>query len=279
VTTLSLVGYTYRGYEMAYALGQARAFGYQGIELRDFADIDLSCADGLEHALDRAQRACSELGLRIVAAFFSPLHVRRGAVMAENAAEFSRALASLAAHQVPILHTRVSMAGGHGGELVSADALEEDYAAAQSALNGLAVEAASCGVQIAVETHMGTIHDTVDAQLRLLRGVTSPAVGACLDFANALIQNRQEDVYAAVAACRERLCYVHLKNVRLLPAGYDWNVPLRYGDVNYARVLRALRENGYGGPLAVEYCGTGDPDVFAEEDARYLSDLVRRVGQ
>ena len=37
---LCLVGYTYRGYEMAYALERAQAFGYRGIELRDFSDVD-----------------------------------------------------------------------------------------------------------------------------------------------------------------------------------------------------------------------------------------------
>jgi hypothetical protein len=56
-----------------------------------------------------------------------------------------------------------------------------------------------------------------------------------------------------------------------------WNVPVRYGDINHFRVLQALRSAGYSGPLAIEYCGTGDPDVFAEEDARYLSSLAARV--
>ena len=35
---------------------------------------------------------------------------------------------------------------------------------------------------------------------------------------------------------------------------------------------------GYTGPFGVEYCGTGDPDVYAEDDARYLKALMARVG-
>src|SRR5581483_1320935 len=60
---------------------------------------------------------------------------------------------------------------------------------------------------------------------------------------------------------RPRIGYTHCKNVKLSPTGYDWNLPLRYGDINYFRVLQALRSAGYSGPLAIEYCGTGDPDV------------------
>ncbi len=50
---LCLVGYTYRGYEMADAFERARAFGYSSVELRDFCDIDLSSPAGVEEAWKR----------------------------------------------------------------------------------------------------------------------------------------------------------------------------------------------------------------------------------
>jgi sugar phosphate isomerase/epimerase len=65
--------------------------------------------------------------------------------------------------------------------------------------------------------------------------------------------------------------------VKLTPTGYDWNIALRWGELNYHLILKTLTEVGYEGPLAVEYCGTGDPDVFAEDDARYIRQLMARL--
>ena len=75
-----------------------------------------------------------------------------------------------------------------------------------------------------------------------------------------------------------KIGYTHIKNLKVFPWGYDWNLPVRLGDINYFRVLHALKAAGYTGPLAIEYCGTGDPDVFAEEDGRYVAELAKRVG-
>jgi sugar phosphate isomerase/epimerase len=70
-----------------------------------------------------------------------------------------------------------------------------------------------------------------------------------------------------------------VKNVKLLAHGYDWNLGVRWGDINYWKVLRALRASGYDGALGVEYCGTGDPDVFVEDDAQYLLRLLSEIAE
>jgi sugar phosphate isomerase/epimerase len=276
---LILVGYTYRGYEMAYAFERARAFGYSGVELRDFADIDLTHPDGVARALKEGLPRARASGLGVRSLFYAPLPVSRMSERASEEKEFSRVMALLARFGVPVLHTRLSLyASGEVKEVESAQAQQGDYAAVQETLQRIAPLAEQHGVRIALEAHMGTIHDSAASLLRIVTACASPSVTAGLDFANFLITQPNEDLVKAIRAFGPHTGYTHIKNVKLFPWGYDWNLPVRLGDINYFRVLQTLKETGYRGPLAVEYCGTGDPDVFAEDDARYMTDLARRVG-
>jgi len=93
-----------------------------------------------------------------------------------------------------------------------------------------------------------------------------------------LITHPQENLVNAVRMFGDRIGYTHIKGVKLLPGGYDWNIPVRFGDINYYLILQTIKAVGYRGPLAIEYCGTGDPDVFVAEDARYIGDLVDHLG-
>ena len=276
---LCLVCYTYRGYPLAHALERAQAFGFRGVELRDLSDIDLSTPAGLEDALSRAMPLARALGLKVYATFL-PLPVSRADERAAEEASFAEMIAVLGRWEVPILHTHLDLRDAAGRRVVSAGAREEDYAAAGRALSRLATVAERHGVRIAPETHMGTIHDTAAAQLRLIHQCPFTTVAASLDFANMLITYPGEHVAQTPTEFGARIGYVHIKNVKLLPhgMGYDWNLPLRAGDINYRAVLQALKESGYHGPLALEYCGTGDPDVFVEDDAHYLKGLAVALG-
>jgi sugar phosphate isomerase/epimerase len=276
---LCLVGYTYRGYEMAYAFERARDFGYRSIELRDFSDIDLSKPHGVELALKKAIPLAERHGLSIYSLFYAALPVSRKKESFAQEKSFCEVLPILAELGVPILHTRLSLASVDGSdEVESAHAREEDYAAVQETLQRVAPQAEQYGVRIALEAHMGTIHDTASSLRRIVSDCGSPFLAACLDFANLLIARREENLIDAIHAFTGFIGYTHIKNVKLFPWGYDWNLPVRLGDINYSRILHALKTAGYGGPLAVEYCGSGDPDVFAEEDASYLAGLAERVG-
>lgn len=281
---------------MAYALERARAFGYHSIELRDFEDIDLSTPVSVANSLDRAARLAKAHALDIHSLFYSPLPVSRQAERAAEERAFGEVIALLAEYQVPVLHTRLSLyretRSGHtphpgpllqgerveGGEVVAASATDSDYRAVQKTLQRIVPVAEQHQVRIALEAHMGTIHDTAASLCRIVSSCPSSCLTASLDFANMLIACRGESLVETVRAFGSRIGYVHVKNIRLLPSGYDWNVPLRWGDINYRLVLKALKEVRYDGPLAVEYCGTGDPDVFAEDDAEYLTHLVASLG-
>ena len=275
---LCLVGYTYRGYPMAYALERAAAYGYGAVEVRNWSDIDLSTPSGVAAALDRALPLAAERGLRVHSIFGVPVPAGRAGEDETGRQAFAGTLEALGSRGVPVCHTWLRVRRDDGREVVSAAAREEDYRRAAEALAWAAPLAERAGVRIALESHMGTIHDTAASLLRVVQSVDSPAVVASPDPANMLITHRQEDLPAAIRALGPRIGYVHLKNLKLTPTGYDWNLPLRWGDINYHRVLSALRDTGYHGPLAVEYCGTGDPDVFAADDACYLRELAERIG-
>jgi sugar phosphate isomerase/epimerase len=277
---ICMVVYTYRAYDsLTVAVERAQEFGYDGIELRaDFPDVDFGSPAALADSLGRAMRLTSAHGLSIPALFYSSIPVSRDGERLAAEGTFCEALRVVADYGVPILHTRLSVLREDGrGEVVAAGAREDDYRAVQETLARVVRVAESAGVRIALESHMGVIHDTAASQLRIVSTCGSPNLTATLDFANMLIVNPEENLVRAAEAAAGHIGYVHLKNVKLRPGGYDWNLPLRWGDVNYHQVLSAVKETGYEGPMGVEYCGTGDPDVVAEDDIRYLKSLLSRI--
>lgn len=276
---LCLVGYTFRGYAMAKAIERAKALGYDGMELRDFADMDLSSPEAIEGALPPAVHLLGDAGLSLDAIWYASLPVSRDGERQVELRAFKQVLAVLAEAGRPILHTRLSLRRRDGrGQVVSAGAYEDDYEAVQTTLRDIAPLAERHGVRIALEAHMGYIHDTAASLLRIVSECDSPCVTGTLDFANILITNPGECLSDVPRRFGRHAGYTHLKNVKLLPHGYDWNLPLRYGDVNYRALLHALQACGYDGPLAVEYVGTGDAEDIAADDVRYLRALCEEMG-
>ncbi len=220
---LCLVGYTYRGYELGYAFEQACRFGYQGIELRDFSDIDLSTPAGVRRALQKARPLAQEKGLAIPSLFYAPLPISRAGERDPEEADFARVVAILAEYDVPILHTRLSLyTTDQIQEVESAIAQEEDYAAVQETLQRLSRLAEQHGVRVALEAHMGTIHDSAASLLRIVTTCNSPSITAGLDFANFRITRPEEDLIRAIHAFGKHIGYTHIKNVKLFPWGFSY---------------------------------------------------------
>lgn len=140
-------------------------------------------------------------------------------------------------------------------------------------MGALADEAERLGVRIAVESHMGTLHDTVAGLDRLLGLCSNKSVQVCLDFANLLVCEPGLDLSECIRHFSGHIGYVHIKNNRGVGAKADWSVPVRMGEIDYRRLLPVLEQH-YDGVLGVEYCGEGDPDWVVADDAKYLLGLA-----
>jgi len=267
---MCLVGYTYRGYETEYVFKKAKEYGFDSVELRDFSDMDLTPIHSLKKSLEKAKELSSKYDVEAPVTFM-PI----GNAYGDK--EMLQVLPLLAENDISILHTHIYSLKSDSRTIVSADASEEDYRNAANMLRTIGDEAEDHNITVAVETHMGTIHDTSSSLIRLLQYADCKVVKASLDFANLLIVNRHENLLATIRRLAGKVGYTHIKNCRFYPWGHDWGVPLQLGEINYFKVLKELVDSGYSGLFATEYCGGGDPDAFASMDAVYLRSLLNRV--
>ncbi len=160
----------------------------------------------------------------------------------------------------------------------SAVATEEHFAVAIELAGTLAETAAGAGVEITLETHMRTIHDTAAATLRIIDGVGSRHLRANFDAGNMFSTAHAEDADEALDALNERITYVHLKNCRELTRGFDYHWPLAGGDLDYRRIVGAIIGIGFDGPYCIEYSGGGDRDHVSRTDLEYLRGLLADLG-
>jgi sugar phosphate isomerase/epimerase len=141
--------------------------------------------------------------------------------------------------------------------------------------------AASEGITVVVERHVGSFADTSERIAALFDRVDRPNLALNYQVLDALPQER---VGEQAADCRElvgRAAYFHLKNYRapgdggpLQPGG-----SLEDGALDYRAILAAAHDAGYAGPMTLEFL-SWDP-IPAEEkltrDIAYLRRLLADV--
>ncbi|MFD1859109.1 inosose dehydratase [Aeromicrobium camelliae] len=128
-------------------------------------------------------------------------------------------------------------------------------------LDRIAERAAERGVVAAIHPHVGTMVQTSDEVERVLTG---SRIGLCVDTGHLMVGGA--DPVALVERHPERVTHVHLKDVDAklahevllgeLPFGDAVAAglfrPLGAGDVEIARMIRALRDHGYAGWYVLE---------------------------
>jgi sugar phosphate isomerase/epimerase len=137
--------------------------------------------------------------------------------------------------------------------------------------------AASEGITVVVERHLGSFADTPERIAALFKGVDRPNLALNYQVLDALPQDRIDE---QPADCRElvgRAAYFHLKNYRapedggpLQPGG-----SLERGVLDYRSILAAAHAGGYAGPLTLEFL-SWDPIPTEEKLARDMA-YLRRV--
>ena len=169
----------------------------------------------------------------------------------------------------------------------SASAKEQVYETAARWIRKSAEEAEKAGVRIAMEMHHGTILDTAESSLKLLKLIGREDVGLILDPVN-LYQVPVADIPACVRKLGSRIFDVHIKDIirlaspahrgcfrydfyaehigrftRVIPPAmqrddYYAHRRIGMGGVDWPAILDALREIGYQGTLAVESVSEDD---------------------
>lgn len=136
------------------------------------------------------------------------------------------------------------------------------------------------GLQIALEMYEDTYIGTPEDAVAFYRDVDHPAVGINPDIGNLIRLHRPmppaDQMYETVLPYSN---YWHIKNyIRDEdPATGSYMsapVPLKYGVINYRKVIRRAIQLGYHGPFMVEHYGSDWLGVGAE-NADYIRSVLR----
>lgn len=159
----------------------------------------------------------------------------------------------------------------------SAVATDAHWQQAAQGFRRLGELADKLGFRLAFETHMGYLHDLPVPSRKLVDMIDSPAVGINLDHGNVVYFPGSRSVADSIAACGDKLYYVHLKNSVRLPSGGRLATALGEGEINNREFLTLLKASGYNGPLCIEAPRAGDREWYAQQDIRYIKGVLSEL--
>ena len=160
-------------------------------------------------------------------------------------------------------------------------AQEAEFAEAAAFLRRLANEAASGGVEVALELHHCSLADTSQRILHILELANHPNLSVNPDLANLYwaYDVPEEPWYEAVERVAGRVTLWHVKNVQRvhvpeLQRSVFTHAALDEGDIDYRWALGRLVEAGFDGYISIEGAGPGDLLAFAARGKAYLDALL-----
>lgn len=132
------------------------------------------------------------------------------------------------------------------GRVASAEAGDAVWRRSVEGMRRLAGRTAEAGMLLTLETHGGTLCDTLDGTRRLLEQLPEDGVGICFQ---PYVEHDTAAAMAAFDALGSRVRHVHLQNRKdgaaaLLEEG-DWT--------DYRRFLPHVRRSGFDGLLCLEF--------------------------
>lgn len=261
---IALCSIAFRERLLEYALDLAADVGFQGVEI-------WGREPHISHEFDAnrvaaVRRMVAERGLE-VPVFGS--YLRLGATNQNHTGDvpLKDVLQTAAGLGSPIIRVWASDVG-------SAEAEEAVWRSTVRDAREAAASAAKMGIVLAAEMHSNTLADTSAAARRLLEEVDSE--GFALNF-QASTNLEDETAMERLEAVLPAVVHVHAQNYAPLGGrgGRVERVALADGLVDYASLVRRLREADYQGYLAVEFSpsGTKDKAAAVARDFEYLSSL------
>jgi L-ribulose-5-phosphate 3-epimerase len=257
--TSPLAGHTnsYHTYSFEEALTGIAEAGYAGVEL--------SAVPGWTEHVD-LDAPKEEIRARLDHYGLSPVSLSGHSDLTtkEGLAHGIKAVRWAAAYGIPIVNTAI---GGHWSE-------DEDESAFMSNVGELADAAKDAGVTVALEIH-GEIMASGAKTRPLVERIGRDEIRVNYDTANC-------EFYGDVAAVDDLpsivqyLEHVHLKDKRGGAGVWDFPAPGE-GHVDFAQVIRVLRDGGFDGPCSVEIEFTGEPWPPLDEVNRAMTTAYRHL--
>jgi hexulose-6-phosphate isomerase len=249
-------------------LATAASTGFDGIELTIATDGPLRFDTPLDTCSALARQA-ADRNLLIVslatgefwqANYAAPDEFTRQAAVDLTLHMLDRA-AALEARAILVVPAVVGLPTEPHGRVSYSVALHRTF----EALRSLRHEAESRGVSIALENVWSRFLLSPVEAAELLDRVNSPHVGWYFDTGNVLAFGYPDDWITTLAG---RIKCVHVKDYHLRQPGPTGFCSLGEGSVDWPRVVAALRQVGYEGPLTYE--GAGEP----QEIHRRLRNII-----
>ncbi|MDB4875299.1 MAG: xylose isomerase [Gemmatimonadetes bacterium] len=154
---------------------------------------------------------------------------------------------------------------------------DADYAGAGRLLSEIGRRTADVGIPLGFHPHMGSLAERPAELDRVMAAADPRYVKLLLDVAH--YQQGGGDPAAAIRRYRDRLLFLHVKDVRDMPSangGYQF-VELGQGKVNVRGVFAALAEVSFRGWVVVELDAVPEPGRSPKESAamskRYLASI------
>ncbi|MFH1007959.1 MAG: sugar phosphate isomerase/epimerase [Candidatus Latescibacterota bacterium] len=157
----------------------------------------------------------------------------------------------------------------------SAQATEAHWQSLSKALDRLIPVSEEVGVQLAFETHMRQLTDTLASSQRLMEMVSAGSTGLTVDFLNMAFAG--ESMPEVIRVLGDRMLHTHVKN-GTIDANGGWHFEaLDTGLIDYAVLLKSVRDAGYTGYLSIECLGgkaAQMPAQTARRDLKILNDCL-----
>ncbi|MFZ4778309.1 MAG: sugar phosphate isomerase/epimerase family protein [Terrimicrobiaceae bacterium] len=274
------INYFEQGQSLERACRLTRELGGDGIEFRrkpgSFTGSDLDYLDEISAVLDKYPLEWISFGAPGVDLMVADLAQREKEI--QDAEKFYRKAASRFPLRIVNTFTGNLASPSHSyleywhhGSAIATDAQWEGAIAGFQRLGVLAEE---LGFRFAFETHGVYLHDTIEAALRLVRGVNSRHVGVLWDHLNLMLFPKSPTFEEVIQATGEHLFYVHLKNMLVPPSHFVAISSLSGGILDIRDQLAKLRKAGYAGPICLECPRAGDREQFLREDLAYFRGLL-----
>lgn len=269
--------------------------GYTGTELGDWGYMPTD-PDALR--AEMAKRKLTMLGA------FVPVALKDASALAagvETAVRTAKLLASVASDPKPFLvladnngsdPTRTQNAGRVTPDMGLSEAEWRTFAEGANRI-GRAVMA-EAGLRTVFHHHCAGYVETHDEIAKFLELTDPDAIGLVFDTGHYVFGAQNSAVTAALDQFKERILYVHLKDCDTRVAaearrqGWDYFQALQHGvfcelgkgGVDFAGVLRWMKETGYSGFAVVEQDvlpGMGAPKESARRNREYLKSIEENL--